>query len=598
MSRAGSLSLVVASLGFLGGELALSHGLIHGRIADLAIAGFEAATIGGVADWFAVSALFRHLPIPFIGRHTDIIVRNRARITEQIATAVEREWLAPAIVARTLSRLINARSLLTWLADADRRQQAEGAARQLLGIAVRSLPGEELAPLLSRMLGDQLKGINLGQALGGWLEEALARGQLGALWAGAASAGAEELSTPAAHATVRELAREAARSIIPAALARQGTGAPSTALAAALGRLVGSFDIARPVGSWLEESLARGTHLPLETALLDRLRAAWLGSPEATRVLRSLVEQALVRWRNRGWRQRLLGGGAAWVGALDATTVAEDVAQAIDATLQAAIGDPSHPLRRRITSGLGDLARALAAGDPAVAEPLARCVQSLLAHADLHALAVRLIGWLEHELVADASLLDWDAIGTALVITLREALATVAAHPDHPLRRRGDAQLLAFARRLHAGEPGSSALLAQVQERFLAHLDLPRLLAHSLDRLQGSLGEQLADPASPLARLAHRLLERGLADLAGDAHRRERLDQWLTQAVLELSTEHHAVIGAMVRASLDPRTVDDRALVASIEARVGDDLQRIRLNGALVGGAVGVALAALKLVLH
>src|SRR3569833_1494788 len=64
----------------------------------------EAAMVGGLADWFAVTALFRHplgLPIP----HTAIIPRNKDRIGEALATFIRENFLIPAVVARRMQRL-------------------------------------------------------------------------------------------------------------------------------------------------------------------------------------------------------------------------------------------------------------------------------------------------------------------------------------------------------------------------------------------------------------------------------------------------------------------------------------------------------------
>jgi uncharacterized membrane-anchored protein YjiN (DUF445 family) len=57
-----------------------------------------------------------------------------------------------------------------------------------------------------------------------------------------------------------------------------------------------------------------------------------------------------------------------------------------------------------------------------------------------------------------------------------------------------------------------------------------------------------------------------------------------------LLRRHHHQIGVTVRENLE--ALDTGALVASIEDRVGADLQFIRLNGAVVGGLVGLVLAA------
>ena len=64
----------------------------------------EAAMVGGLADWFAVTALFRHplgLPIP----HTAIIPRNKDRIGETLANFLKENFLIPRVVARRMQRL-------------------------------------------------------------------------------------------------------------------------------------------------------------------------------------------------------------------------------------------------------------------------------------------------------------------------------------------------------------------------------------------------------------------------------------------------------------------------------------------------------------
>src|SRR4051812_44408519 len=53
----------------------------------------EAAMVGALADWFAVSALFRRIPLPFVQRHTDIIARNKVRIGGNLASFVRDEFL-------------------------------------------------------------------------------------------------------------------------------------------------------------------------------------------------------------------------------------------------------------------------------------------------------------------------------------------------------------------------------------------------------------------------------------------------------------------------------------------------------------------------
>ncbi|BCU57154.1 DUF445 domain-containing protein [Enterobacter kobei] len=53
----------------------------------------EAAMVGALADWFAVVALFRRVPLPFISRHTAIIPRNKDRIGENLGVFVQEKFL-------------------------------------------------------------------------------------------------------------------------------------------------------------------------------------------------------------------------------------------------------------------------------------------------------------------------------------------------------------------------------------------------------------------------------------------------------------------------------------------------------------------------
>ncbi|MFK5047893.1 DUF445 family protein, partial [Klebsiella pneumoniae] len=75
----------------------------------------EAGVVGGLADWFAVTALFRRplgLPIP----HTAIIPTHKDRIGEGLGRFVERHFLDPALVADRLRRSDPAARLAGWLA--------------------------------------------------------------------------------------------------------------------------------------------------------------------------------------------------------------------------------------------------------------------------------------------------------------------------------------------------------------------------------------------------------------------------------------------------------------------------------------------------
>src|SRR5882672_9661304 len=78
-------------------------------------AGAEAGMVGGLADWFAVTALFRHplgVPIP----HTAIIPNNKDRIGRTLGRFVENNFLTPEVLFRKLRQLEVGRRVASWLA--------------------------------------------------------------------------------------------------------------------------------------------------------------------------------------------------------------------------------------------------------------------------------------------------------------------------------------------------------------------------------------------------------------------------------------------------------------------------------------------------
>ncbi|MEO5375227.1 MAG: DUF445 domain-containing protein [Alphaproteobacteria bacterium] len=128
-------------------------------------AGAEAALVGGLADWFAVTALFRHpfgIPIP----HTALIPRNKDRIGEGLGSFVERHFLDPMEVARKLHEVDAASRFGAWLA---RERNADSVARRVTAavpFVVRSLEDREIRDFLHRAVNQQVHSLDLAPFLG------------------------------------------------------------------------------------------------------------------------------------------------------------------------------------------------------------------------------------------------------------------------------------------------------------------------------------------------------------------------------------------------------------------------------------------------
>src|SRR5256885_7363130 len=118
-SYVGTVSLLAAVCGAAATRVALMSPAFSGLTwLRIVAAGFEAAVVGGLADWFAVTAIFRYpLGLPF--PHTAIIPNRRAKLIQGIVTTVEDNWLSPEVIAKRLERVAPSQCVLEWLADAE-----------------------------------------------------------------------------------------------------------------------------------------------------------------------------------------------------------------------------------------------------------------------------------------------------------------------------------------------------------------------------------------------------------------------------------------------------------------------------------------------
>lgn len=83
----------------------------------------EAAMIGGMADWFAVAALFRRIPVPGLAAHTNIIIRKRDDIADGLARFVKEKFLDVPSVVALIDRHNPADALARWLDSAANTRQ-------------------------------------------------------------------------------------------------------------------------------------------------------------------------------------------------------------------------------------------------------------------------------------------------------------------------------------------------------------------------------------------------------------------------------------------------------------------------------------------
>ena len=109
----------------------------------------EAAMVGALADWFAVSALFRRIPLPYLARHTDIIARNKDRIGDNLSAFVRDRFLdAPSLVTM-IRRHDPADMLAQWLTSPANSGLLGKQVSRLMATALDTVEDDKIQELLN-----------------------------------------------------------------------------------------------------------------------------------------------------------------------------------------------------------------------------------------------------------------------------------------------------------------------------------------------------------------------------------------------------------------------------------------------------------------
>jgi uncharacterized membrane-anchored protein YjiN (DUF445 family) len=254
----------------------------------------EAAMVGGLADWFAVTALFRHplgLPVP----HTAIIPRNKDRIGDNLALFLRANFLLPAVVARRMGRLDVAGAIGRVLASPPREGALRAGAGKLAVTVLETLDDERLGQMFKAAAAERLGRMEVAPLAGQLLAAAMAEGRHRALldagiqWAVRTLEANEEL--------FRQMITERAGSILRwTGLDAKLSGKILDGLFKLLGDMAEQAD--HPLRVRAEEAMAslaeRLQHEPELQARVSAWRDAAIANPAVARWLDGLWRQARV----------------------------------------------------------------------------------------------------------------------------------------------------------------------------------------------------------------------------------------------------------------------------------------------------------------
>lgn len=167
----------------------------------------EAATIGGLADWYAVVALFRRplgLPIP----HTAIIQGNQDRIADKLGEFIETHFLEAAPVEAKLRQVDFASFIADWLGDRKRSGDLARFVLRLLPEAVDAAETSGLKTFVTRRVMTQLQSVDLAPLAAGTLRAFVQEGRHRGLLDDLLSAVHGALTQPQTMAAIREKIRD------------------------------------------------------------------------------------------------------------------------------------------------------------------------------------------------------------------------------------------------------------------------------------------------------------------------------------------------------------------------------------------------------
>jgi uncharacterized membrane-anchored protein YjiN (DUF445 family) len=169
--RATALLAAVTAL-FAGVTAAGAHGTLLGYVQ----AGAEAAMVGGVADWFAVTALFRRplgLPIP----HTALIVERKDQFAATLGQFVQENFLNADVLAERIKAARLIPRLAGWLADDVHSARTAGYVADLVVRIAEAARDEDVQRVFSAELARALEGVEAAPLAGRVLRVVLAGSQ-------------------------------------------------------------------------------------------------------------------------------------------------------------------------------------------------------------------------------------------------------------------------------------------------------------------------------------------------------------------------------------------------------------------------------------
>ncbi|MDC7103275.1 DUF445 domain-containing protein [Corynebacterium falsenii] len=136
----------------------------------------EAGMVGALADWFAVTALFRHplhIPIP----HTAIIKRKKDQVGHALSEFVGENFLNATLISEKLRKAHIPQRLADWVVDGVGAKRVSQEAGKLIDLVVNGIAPEEAEQVINALVIDKVREPNWAPPLGRGLEQLIEEGR-------------------------------------------------------------------------------------------------------------------------------------------------------------------------------------------------------------------------------------------------------------------------------------------------------------------------------------------------------------------------------------------------------------------------------------
>lgn len=137
----------------------------------------EAAMVGALADWFAVAALFKRIPIPLVSRHTEIIPKNKDKIADNLAVFVRDKFLDTESVVALIRRHDPARTVANWLLKPENSRQLGDYLVKLAAGVLDFIEDAPVQKFISKAVHTLIGSVDLSQSAGTILESMTQNGR-------------------------------------------------------------------------------------------------------------------------------------------------------------------------------------------------------------------------------------------------------------------------------------------------------------------------------------------------------------------------------------------------------------------------------------